>query len=183
MHKFYFILMLKSFIFLPYFLMLLILMTFIIHPNLSIIQSMIFLMMFTISTCISISLHFTLSLYSFLIFLMIIGGLMVLFMMFLSLISNQYTHSKWKKLILPLIIIMPIFMIMMNKFSLINLNPLPYLSVKYSLINFYFMNLNQLMEFPLNTFIITLMFFLLFNLILITKICIINSKPLRMIKK
>nr|YP_009731377.1 NADH dehydrogenase subunit 6 [Vespa simillima simillima]QHQ97685.1 NADH dehydrogenase subunit 6 [Vespa simillima simillima] len=175
--------MLKSFIYLPYFSMLLILLVFILSPNLSIIQSMIFLMMFTISTCLSISFQFTLSLYSFLIFLMIVGGLMVLFMMFLSLISNQYTHSEWKKIILPLIIITPIFMFMLSKFSLANLISSSHLSTKYTLINFYYMNLNQLLEFPFNTFIITLMFFLLFNLILITKICIINSKPLRMIKK
>nr|YP_009388869.2 NADH dehydrogenase subunit 6 [Vespa velutina]AQT19237.1 NADH dehydrogenase subunit 6 [Vespa velutina nigrithorax]BAX73960.2 NADH dehydrogenase subunit 6 [Vespa velutina]BBC27618.1 NADH dehydrogenase subunit 6 [Vespa velutina]BBC27631.1 NADH dehydrogenase subunit 6 [Vespa velutina]BBC44292.1 NADH dehydrogenase subunit 6 [Vespa velutina] len=175
--------MLESLIYLPYFLMLLILMLLILHPNLSIIQSMMFLLTFTISTCISISLHFTLSLYSFLIFLMIIGGLMILFMMFLSLISNQYNHSKWKKLLLPLTIILIIFIILLNKFSLINLNPIPNLSIKDPSINFYFMNLNQMMEFPFNIFIILLMFLLLFFLILITKICIINSKPLRMIKK
>nr|QNV12087.1 NADH dehydrogenase subunit 6 [Vespa crabro] len=173
--------MLKSLIYIFYLFMLLILIYFILHPNLSVIQSMILLMLFTISTSISLSIQYTFSLYSFLIFLMIIGGLMILFMMFLSLISNQYMNSKWKTFILPSIFISSL-MFLFYKLSTLNINMIN-LSIKFNKFNQSFMNINQLMEFPFNNYIIILMFFLLFNLILITKICIINSKPLRMIKK
>ncbi|YP_009915670.1 NADH dehydrogenase subunit 6 (mitochondrion) [Vespa mandarinia] len=168
------------------FLMLLILLYFILHPQLSIIQSMTLLMLFTVYTCLSLSAFFTFSLYSFLIFLMIIGGLMILFMMFLSLISNQYMPSKWKSLFLPMSIILPLLImtIISQEPSLMNLN-MNYInmSVNYLFNNSSFLNLNMLLNLPFNFYVIALMFFLLFSLILITKICLINSKPLRTIKK
>nr|AKG64617.1 NADH dehydrogenase subunit 6 [Vespa mandarinia] len=168
------------------FLMLLILLYFILHPQLSIIQSMTLLMLFTVYACLSLSAFFTFSLYSFLIFLMIIGGLMILFMMFLSLISNQYMPSKWKSLFLPMSIILPLLImtIISQEPSLMNLN-MNYInmSINYLFNNSSFLNLNMLLNLPFNFYVIALMFFLLFSLILITKICLINSKPLRTIKK
>nr|YP_009350030.1 NADH dehydrogenase subunit 6 [Vespa orientalis]AQQ78861.1 NADH dehydrogenase subunit 6 [Vespa orientalis] len=175
--------MLKSIILTLYISMLSILMYLILHPNLSMIQSMILLIFFTLSTCISISLFYTYSLYSLLIFLMIIGGLMILFMLFLSLISNQYMSSKKNMFLFSLWMSM-ILMLFIYKYTSFNMNLSWFnLSIQFLSSNYSFLNMNLLMEFPFNIYIIILMFFLLFSLILITKICISNSKPLRMIKK
>nr|QHF17723.1 NADH dehydrogenase subunit 6 [Vespa basalis] len=173
--------MMKSIINLFCILMLWIMLFMIINPNLSVIQTMILLILFTVTVCLSINLYYTFSLYSFLIFLMIIGGLLILFMMFISLISNQYNHFKFKYMAISMLISITLSTLL-YKYSLMNTN-LINLSMKSMSINSFFMNLNQLMSFPFNIYIISLMCFLLFYLILITKICIINSKPLRMIKK
>lgn len=165
----------------------------IFKSNLSIIQTIMILIKFTILISLIISNLSTWSIYSFLIFLIIIGGLIILFILFISLITNQLIFSINKKILLIYLIFFFFFISIkffnsnyieihniLNQFNLINFLDL---SLKNNNNKCIWININQLYNFPINLFIILIILFLLFILLIITKICLINIKPLRSTKK
>nr|QDH82285.1 NADH dehydrogenase subunit 6 [Parapolybia nodosa] len=116
--------------------------------------------------------------YSFIMFLMIIGGLMILFMMFLSLISKEYKMNKFNpnNLMIMTIIILLMTPPMIEYLNMQSFSEIKLMTLKNS---HYFMNINTLINYPNNMYLILLMMFLLIILFLVTKLCLINNKPLR----
>lgn len=162
----------------------------IFKSNLSIIQTILSLIFFTISATLIISNYSTWSIYSFLIFLIIIGGLIILFILFIRLISNQYQYSlSWKNLFIFIIYTILFFALKLIDFRF-NFNFLDqyylenYFDLSFKNKKFYaWINVNKLLNYSSNLFIIILIIFLLIILFSITKICLSNIKPLRSSKK
>nr|BBU67676.1 NADH dehydrogenase subunit 6 [Polistes riparius] len=159
-------------------LMIMLIIYMLLKESIQIILLMILLILFTLFSCLILNSWNSYSLYAFLIFLMMIGGLMILFLMFLSLITND---PSWKPKFNQSIIIMVILSISLffKKFSM-NI-PKNY-KLSFILSNLdknYFLNMFKLLEFPDFLFTILLIIFLLLMLFLITKICLMNNKPLR----
>lgn len=165
----------------------------IFQNNLSIIEIVLNLITVTFCSCIIITNFSSFSFYSFIVFLIIIGGLIILFIIFLSLISNQYVNFNSKKILKAIIytLILFSFLKFISSINLINnlytnrLNWLIYYSSSFINLQYAFniININQIYNYPTNIIFILLIFFLLLILILITKICLKNNKPLRSTKK
>uniref|UniRef100_UPI0030FE0A34 NADH dehydrogenase subunit 6 n=1 Tax=Vespula orbata TaxID=2684586 RepID=UPI0030FE0A34 len=164
----------------------------IFKSNMSITQTIIMLMIFTILITLILSNSSTWSIYSFLLFLMIISGLMILFMLFMSLISNQFMPMTNKKKMITLFILFSIMFILkylnftQTNYSLLFNNHMfmnyTNISMKINNLNSW-MNINYLYNLPMNMFIILMIILLLIMLLAITKICLVNIKPLRSTKK
>nr|YP_010586625.1 NADH dehydrogenase subunit 6 [Triaenodes qinglingensis]UZZ44439.1 NADH dehydrogenase subunit 6 [Triaenodes qinglingensis] len=116
---------------------------------------------------------------SYILFLIIIGGLMILFMYLTSLMSNNMINLKmtyWIKMMTMFILIISLLTIMFNQ----QLQDLMNLSFMKTLMNFN--NNNSFTKLYDNTKLIILMMnYLFFCLIVVTKIINLNSGPLRTI--
>nr|QNV11856.1 NADH dehydrogenase subunit 6 [Ancistrocerus parietum] len=167
-------------------LMINILLSLVIYPNLSILNFLICLIFFSLMISLNLTKFSKMTLMSYLTFLMMTGGVMILFTFFISLISND---SSFKNLFFSIFsMIFFILFLFLTKFYtlnslkftfIMNLNEeyLTYLK-QFTLNNFF--NLNYLYNYPKNFMILMLIFFLLFSLIFITKITLNNFKALRM---
>nr|UBN08973.1 NADH dehydrogenase subunit 6 [Panesthia tryoni tegminifera] len=114
--------------------------------------------------------------FSYILFLIFIGGMLVLFIYITSLASNEmFTMST--KLLCLLIIIMPmtVFLMKMNFPALINQESLTFLSV----CNSTSMPLIKLYNYPTGMLTIMMAIYLLITLIAVVKITNIFSGPLR----
>nr|WKK30248.1 NADH dehydrogenase subunit 6 [Ancistrocerus gazella] len=161
------------------------LLSLVIYPNLSILNFLICLIFFSLLVTINLTKFSMMTLMSYLTFLMMTGGIMILFTFFISLISNNLTLKKSFFLIFKLFFF--ILMIFLIKFY--NLNSLKFIFFmnmneeyltymkQFTLNNFF--NLNHLYNYPKNFMILMLISFLLFSLIFITKIALNNFKALR----
>nr|YP_009734520.1 NADH dehydrogenase subunit 6 [Acropyga sauteri]QBG38683.1 NADH dehydrogenase subunit 6 [Acropyga sauteri] len=150
------------------------------------IMIMINLLMYSMMICIKISLWKSNFLYSIILFLIMISGLLIIFIYFSSLISNEKINFKFNKLLYMNLIFNFIILIMLNY----NLN---FMSSKQKKFNFYeinpimkinemnYQNILSLYEYPFNNLTIISMFYLLITLISIIKICSIKSMTLRKI--
>lgn len=154
------------------------------NNNLHPITLIIFLLFYTSSTCLIISLWKDNFIFSIIIFLIIIRGLLIIFLYFSSLISNeQFKFStnffSWTRLILNIIILSylsPLFLSTLTS-SFYHLE-----SKILSTINqpsFY--NITKIYLYPYNNITIICILFLLISLFLIIKICSIKSSSLRKI--
>nr|YP_010134344.1 NADH dehydrogenase subunit 6 [Megabeleses magnoliae]QWM93834.1 NADH dehydrogenase subunit 6 [Megabeleses magnoliae] len=120
--------------------------------------------------------------YSYILFLTMIGGLLILFIYMSSLTSNQKFFFNNKMLIICLIIfIMLIFMVMMyNYYFNSNHNMLWHFMNNEIENNFYLkMSLNKLYNMPTNQIMIILINYLLLTMFIVVKITNINMGPLR----
>nr|WKK30236.1 NADH dehydrogenase subunit 6 [Ancistrocerus antilope] len=163
-----------------------ILLTLIIYPNLSIMTFLICLIFFSLLIALNLTKFSMMNLMSYLTFLMMTGGIMILFTFFISLISNNLMFKKSFFIIFNLIfIILMIFFLKINSWNpnkfifYLNMNE-EYLNYwkQFNLNNFF--NINSLYNYPKNLMTLMLIIFLLFSLIFITKISLNNFKALRM---
>nr|WKK30269.1 NADH dehydrogenase subunit 6 [Symmorphus murarius] len=165
-------------------LMFLILLTLIFSSNTSPLPMLIYLLIFSICTVLNLSKLFESNLFSYLTFLMMTGGILILFSFFLSLISNSsiFSISSSLKIIFILMLLISFLsLIIMNPKSLIfnysfNNEYAPFTS--QSLTNYYF-NINKLYLYPYNLMICTMIWYLLISLIFITKIAFSKNKTMR----
>nr|YP_010703306.1 NADH dehydrogenase subunit 6 [Anastatus shichengensis]WCO11509.1 NADH dehydrogenase subunit 6 [Anastatus shichengensis] len=147
------------------------------------------LLLLTILSSININLLFNNHWLSFIIFLIMIGGLMILFLYFTSFISNMNSSIKWKKLInFPFkLFMLSTFFIMMimnfNKFiwsnKFIEINNMISISKNILMENNIQMNFLFLINKNMNTLL--MMMFLIISLTFIVKICINKKFSLRKI--
>lgn len=153
-----------------------------IHP----IIIIIFILIYRSIICINISLWKSNYLYAIILFLIIIRGLLIIFLYFSSLISNEQTNFKLNKfIILSFIINFIIFLYLNFKLNLFyslikkyNFSEHNYL-IKINEINF--QNILYLYEYPLNNITIRSIFYLLISIFSIIKICSIKSISIRKI--
>nr|QBG38542.1 NADH dehydrogenase subunit 6 [Acropyga acutiventris] len=155
--------------------------------NFSPIMILINLLIYSMMICIKISMWKPNFMYSIILFLIMISGLLIMFMYFSSLISNEQNNFILNKLL----------------FVNLTLNFLMFMSLNYNLNlmfnnmkKFYFTEINTMMEInemnfqnilnlytpPFNNLTIIAMFYLLISLFSIIKICSTKSSTLRKIK-
>nr|QDH82259.1 NADH dehydrogenase subunit 6 [Parapolybia tinctipennis] len=163
-----------------YFFMLIMILSTMIFNKMPTTMMILFLILYTMITSMSMINLKSKTTYSFIMFLMIIGGLMILFMMFLSLISNEQSMIKLNKnnILFIILIIMLMCKPITENFYM---NYLIELKMNSLTDSFYFMNINKLINYPNNFYSILLMILLLLILLLVTKLCSMNNKPLRKI--
>lgn len=151
-----------------------------LHP----IIIIIFLLLYSCLICLNISIWKSNYIYSIILFLIIISGLLIIFLYFSSLISNEQIKFKFNNFLF--------YSFILNFLILITfiLNSNYYLLIKYpykeiNLINNLnikiFQNILNLYEYPLNNLTIITIFYLLLSLFIIIKICSIKSLSLRKI--
>nr|AEG25304.1 NADH dehydrogenase subunit 6 [Philotrypesis sp. JHX-2011] len=111
-----------------------------IHP---LIMMMLLFLLLLLSS-ISLSIYFDNNWFSYIMFLMMIGGMMIIFMYFTSFISNMKTSINWLYLIkMPIkLIMMTMFFILLMKMNLNNFNwnnnyneINPFILIQYNKIN------------------------------------------------
>nr|WKU84025.1 NADH dehydrogenase subunit 6 [Nuntianus cubanus] len=122
--------------------------------------------------------------FSYILFLIFVGGMLVLFIYVTSLASNEMFSLSMKMLFLSFIylFIMMIFMIFMDKMILM-FNSLNNEMISISMLNSYMsensLNLNKLYNYPTNIITIMLIVYLLITLIATVKITKLFFGPLR----
>nr|UHJ18875.1 NADH dehydrogenase subunit 6 [Psyttalia incisi] len=151
------------------------------HPLLMVLM----LVFFTIIMCIKINYLFNNFWYSYILFLVMIGGLIILFMYFTSLINNQLFYFKKKKIMymilkfLNLFVMYMMFMFMKSliymDFELINLNNY----LKFTELDMF---KNMFMDYTFDL-MIYMMLYLFLVMICSVMICTKVMIPLRQINK
>lgn len=152
------------------------------HP----INIIIILLIYRIIICLNLSLWKSNFLYSIILFLIIIRGLLIIFLYFSSLISNEKFNLKINKFLIFIFILnIIIFFYLNNQLNFINLflkkfnfNETKNLT-KLNEINF--QNILNLYEYPFNNLTILSIFYLLISLFTIIKICSSKSISIRKI--
>jgi len=150
------------------------------HP----IFILIILILYRIITCLIISKWSQNFIYSIILFLIIIRGLLIIFLYFSSLISNEQNNLNFKPLIIVNFIINLIFLIF---FYTTKLNTYPiYTSIENIKITYLNINLFQniiyIYSYPFNNLTLICIFYLLITLLIIIKICSIKNSSLRKLK-
>jgi len=142
-------------------------------------------MIFTITNCVFIITCFERTWFSYILFIVLIGGLLVLFIYVSSLASNEKFFYKFKSLLL----------IRLIRFILLVIYLYNYYYIRFYISNYEIQNINLLIKinenylrlykiYNVNTNIIRLFIFnyLLIAIIVITKITNLNIGPLRTTK-
>lgn len=151
------------------------------HPIIIIIILLIYSSLICLNICLWKS-NYILSIF---LFLMIIRGLLIIFLYFSRLISNEQFKLKINFYLIILFLINIIFSCYLIKF-----NPLNLFIYKYKFHENYpvsyinkinFNNILNLYEYPLNNLTILSIFYLLFSLFCIIKICSLKYISLRKI--
>nr|YP_009735111.1 NADH dehydrogenase subunit 6 [Acropyga fuhrmanni]QBG38605.1 NADH dehydrogenase subunit 6 [Acropyga fuhrmanni] len=165
---------------------LLILLIFINMINLNPIMILINLITFSFLIALKISLWKSNFLYSIILFLIMISGLLIIFLYFSSLISNVKIDFKFNKLLfLNFLLNYMIFLALNNYLNLMNLKlkKINFLEI-YPILKFNEMSNQNILNFytyPISNFTITSILFLLISLFMIIKICSSKSHTLRKI--
>nr|QBG38695.1 NADH dehydrogenase subunit 6 [Acropyga silvestrii] len=157
-----------------------------LNLNLNPIMILINLIIYNLVICMKISLWKSNYMYSIILFLVMISGLLIIFLYFSSLISNEQTNFKLNKLLLINMNFNIMFFFILNyyndnfqqilkKFNFLEINS----HMKFNETNY--QNMFNLYEYPLNNMTILTMFYLLISLFTIIKICSIKSMTLRKI--
>nr|QAY82213.1 NADH dehydrogenase subunit 6 [Coccinella transversoguttata] len=133
----------------------------------------------TIMTSILMGMFSTNFWFSYILMLIMIGGLLVLFIYMTSIASNEKFKFNYKLLIIMTMIFIFIIIniLFYNKF-LLNMN----LSNELINMNNFNLNLNKFINFPNSNMFIIIMLYLLISMIAIVKITKTNSGPLRQLK-
>nr|YP_010981227.1 NADH dehydrogenase subunit 6 [Exoristobia philippinensis]WOE90357.1 NADH dehydrogenase subunit 6 [Exoristobia philippinensis] len=139
------------------------------------------LMLFNIITNLNISMYLNNNWWSYITFLVIVGGLMILFLYFTSFINNMITSIKmifFKQMIFKFLIMMIFLILMFTNFNsyLIWYNNI----LKFNLYS-KFNNLMYMYNYNLNLSLIISIFYLLMTLMLLVKMIILNKYTLRKI--
>nr|AYQ18980.1 NADH dehydrogenase subunit 6 [Scymninae sp. 4 ACP-2013] len=138
------------------------------------------ILMHTILTCLnmgSFSMNFW---YSYILILIMIGGLLVLFIYMTSIASNE----KFKINIMMLIFLMLIFMIIIYLMMKMNPKMMELLmknnfTFKMNNEQYFFYSMSKYYNYPFNKLMIFSILYLLISMIISVKICKIKSGPLR----
>lgn len=140
------------------------------------------IIIYGILICLNISIWRTNFIYSIIIFLIIIRGLLIIFLYFSRLISNEQITLQRNKLLIS-IIILNLFYIFYKIIT--NSNRLVYLNKEKNSINSInekiFNNILNIYNYPFNNISILSIIYLLITLFIIIKITSLNSKPIRKI--
>lgn len=154
---------------------------YIIHP----IYLIILLILYSIITCFLISLWRSNFIYSIILFLIIIRGILIIFLYFSSLISNEQNKITWRSFLLINLILNFILLIFLysNHYFYIypyypSLNLIP---LNYSNLIPQFSNIIKIFIYPNNYITFISIFYLLIALFTIIKICSLKSSSLRKI--
>lgn len=154
------------------------------NNNLHPITLIILLLFYTSMTCLIISIWKDNFIFSIIIFLIIIRGLLIIFLYFSSLISNEQFKFSIKFFPITIIILNIIIIIYLSPLFLSNLcsSSQPPETKNLSYINQpLFYNVTKIYLYPYNNLTIICILFLLISLFLIIKICSIKSSSLRKI--
>lgn len=152
----------------------------IIHPTIIIIT----ILLYSCLICLKISIWKSNYIYSIILFLIIIRGLLIIFLYFSRLISNEQISFKFNKF-LTYTFILNFLIILSFTHRSFNLFPIKQNFIEIISINIIikkkFQNILNLYEYPLNNFTIITIIYLLLSLFIIIKICSTKSIPLRKI--
>nr|ALO70623.1 NADH deshydrogenase subunit 6 [Halyzia sedecimguttata] len=137
----------------------------------------------TILTCLMMGLMSMNYWFSYILILIMIGGLLVLFIYMTSIASNE--KFKFNNIILlMIIIIMMISFMMLQKSSMfmINMNLNNELLENFNYNEKFKMNMTKFLNFPNSNLFLLIIFYLLVTMIAIVKITKLNFGPLRQLK-
>lgn len=153
-----------------------------IHP----IHFIILLIFYSIITCILMSIWKFTYIYSIIIFLIIIRGLLIIFIYFARLVSNEQSKIIWNILLLTNLSLNSIFFLwFINLPPQSNLTFIPYSTIdiipilKINII--LFQNITKIYIYPYFNLTLIRIFYLLISLFLVIKITSIKSSSLRKI--
>nr|QGW36333.1 NADH dehydrogenase subunit 6 [Dolichoderus sibiricus] len=148
---------------------------------------MIMIIMYSIIICLNISLWKINFIYSILLFLIMISGLLIMFLYFSSLISNEQMQLIYNKkffyINFLINLIMFYILMFMNKssfYNIMNFTSKESLSL-YNLNEKWLSNIYSLYMYPFNNITMLSIIYLLISLFSIIKISSMNLKPLRKI--
>nr|ALO64372.1 NADH dehydrogenase subunit 6 [Seladonia tumulorum] len=147
----------------------------IFNKNISPLNMMMNLIMFTLISLMLIYLMTQKSMYCFMIFISMVSGNMVMFLYFTSLINNYYNKSfksNLKFLITLFMLYLIILMYLYTHKNLINLNYKIYPHI----------SIFKIYTYPLFIITFMLIIYLLITLLFSLKICLMKNMPLRKIK-
>nr|YP_010264255.1 NADH dehydrogenase subunit 6 [Carebara diversa]UIO59241.1 NADH dehydrogenase subunit 6 [Carebara diversa] len=178
--------MMKMIFFWNFLIILMILIIFIFMSNyLHPITLLTLLLSYIMIICIKMSLNKFNYIYSILMFLIMISGLLVLFLYFTSLIANEKNKFTFNPLILTMFTINLIILLILLKYNFFNFLNSPSITLENTpstLLNInLFNNIIKIYMYPYNNLSLMCMFFLLISLFLIIKTCTIKSSSLRKI--
>nr|ARH54478.1 NADH dehydrogenase subunit 6 [Melasis buprestoides] len=112
--------------------------------------------------------------YSYIFFLVVVGGLLVMFIYMTSITSNEKFTPSWKTIILLISMDSMIMMLMPNQMNLSD-----EVSMKWMENLSFFYSLEKYLDFPLSLIFLVNVMYLLITLIAIIKITDINLGPMR----
>nr|ARH54465.1 NADH dehydrogenase subunit 6 [Medon piceus] len=114
--------------------------------------------------------------FSYILFLIMIGGMLVLFIYMTSIASNEMFNFS-KKIMMMIILIFIVMMFLMNHLNNLYNN---YLNFTFmNLMNPINLSLNKFINFPSNFILFMMIIYLFMTLIAVVKITDMNSGPLR----
>nr|YP_009735177.1 NADH dehydrogenase subunit 6 [Acropyga panamensis]QBG38670.1 NADH dehydrogenase subunit 6 [Acropyga panamensis] len=150
------------------------------------IMIMINILAYSLMICIKISLWKSNFMYSIILFLIMISGLLIIFLYFSSLIANEKMNFKLNKLLFLNMILNLIIFYMLNSiydFNLFKTKKFNFSEINliYNINEMNYQNLLNLYEYPFNNMTIMSMLYLLISLFSIVKICSIKYLTLRKI--
>nr|YP_009945171.1 NADH dehydrogenase subunit 6 [Monomorium pharaonis]QOE17534.1 NADH dehydrogenase subunit 6 [Monomorium pharaonis] len=146
-----------------------------LHP----IILIILMIMYSLVVCLLLSINTYNYMYSIMFFLIMISGLLIIFLYFASLVSNEENKIKVNLFILNMTIlnlmIMFYFMGLMKYKSYYSMEINKMIDINMSLFN----NILKIYYYPFNSFTLLCLFYLLITLFVVIKICSIQDKSLR----
>nr|QHN89252.1 NADH dehydrogenase subunit 6 [Tapinoma melanocephalum] len=151
------------------------------HP----VFTMILIIIYSIMVNLNMSLWTLNFMYSIMLFLIMISGLLIIFLYFSSLISNEQMNIQWNKKIYSSLFLNIMYMMIIFMLFKLFINNLIYISNEnnsiYKINNKLFENILNLYIYPFNMITIASMFFLLITMFIIIKMTNMKIKPLRKI--
>nr|YP_011026071.1 NADH dehydrogenase subunit 6 [Arctolamia fruhstorferi]WQM87504.1 NADH dehydrogenase subunit 6 [Arctolamia fruhstorferi] len=118
--------------------------------------------------------------FSYIIFLVMIGGMLILFIYMTSIASNEKFKFSYKLLMLMILMITIFSMIVMMIDSyFLNLHMMNSLNNQNSMMTNFNLSLNKYLYWPMNLIFYLMIIYLLITLIMVVKITNIKSGPLR----
>nr|YP_009441783.1 NADH dehydrogenase subunit 6 [Tetratoma fungorum]AOY39328.1 NADH dehydrogenase subunit 6 [Tetratoma fungorum]ARH54699.1 NADH dehydrogenase subunit 6 [Tetratoma fungorum] len=115
--------------------------------------------------------------FSYIIFLILIGGMLILFIYMTSIASNEKFSLNFKILIIPMISI--ILMLILNFNFKMNIDSLNNLSLSFNLNFNIIQSMIKYINFPMNMIMMFMIMYLFITLIATVKITNLNNGPLR----
>nr|AXA45536.1 NADH dehydrogenase subunit 6 [Paederus fuscipes] len=128
----------------------------------------------TLLTCLMSSTFLLNYWFSYILFLIMIGGMLVLFIYMTSVASNE--KFKFSMKIFYLFMIMMIFLLMIMNYDSMLINPTNLLIIKQTNLN---ISLSKFINFPFNLILYMMIIYLFITLIAVVKITNIKYGPLR----
>lgn len=151
-----------------------------LHP----IIIIIIILTYSCLICLTISIWKSNYIYSIILFLIIIRGLLIIFLYFSRLISNEQIKFKFNNFLIYSFIF-NLFILLIGQINIIKFFPIKQNLIEINSINYLnikiFQNILNLYEYPLNNLTIITIFYLLLSLFIIIKICSVKSLSLRKI--